>query len=134
MKSLTESWNDNSSNELFREYEECKNHLENFYQNVTNRLIIRSKVDWYEKGEKSNKYFYNLETRNKAKTHVKSLIDESKNTVTHDQKLIMTDLKSFYITLYSKKSLMSEKKCIEYLADINTPVYSSEMKDLITGL
>ena len=130
LKSLTESLNYNSSNEMFREYEECKNHLENFYQNVANGLIIRSKVDWYEKGEKSNKYFYNLEKRNKAKTHVKSLIDESKNTVTHDQKLIMTKLKSFYRTLYSGKSLMSEKQYMEYLAEINTPVLSSEMKDL----
>ena len=130
LKSLTESLNDNSSDELFREYEECKNHLENFYHNVTNGLIIRSKVDWYEKGEKPNKYFYNLEKRNKAKTHVKSSIDESKNTVTHDQKLIMTNLKSFHTTLYSKKSLMSEKQCMEYLTDINIPVLSSEMKDL----
>ena len=122
MKSLIESLND--------EYEECKNHPENFYQNVTNGLFIRSKVDWYEKGEKSNKYFDNLEKRNKAKTRVKSLIDESENTVTHDQKLIMTKLKSFYRTLYSRKSLMSEKQCMEYLAEINTPVLSSEMKDL----
>ena len=112
LKSLTESLNDNSPNKLFREYEECRNHLENFYQSVTNGLIIRSKVDWYEKGEKSKKYFYNLKKRNKAKTHLKSLTDESKNTVTHDQKLIMTHLKSFYTTLYSKKSLMSEKQCI----------------------
>ena len=37
----------------------------------------------------------------------------------------MTNLKSFY-----KKSLMSEKQCMEYLADINTTVISSEMKDL----
>ena len=44
LKSLTKSLNDNCSN-CFREYEECKNHPENFYQNVTNGLIIRSKVD-----------------------------------------------------------------------------------------
>ena len=130
LKSLTESLNNNSSSELFREYEECKNRLESLYQNATNGLIIRSKVDWYEKGEKSNKYFYNLEKRNKTKTHVKSLSDENKNTVTHDQKLIMTKLKSFYSTLYSRKSSMSEKQCMDYLAEINTPVLSSEVKDL----
>ena len=33
---------------------------------------------WYEKGEKSNKYFLNLEKRNKAKTHIRKLIDDSK--------------------------------------------------------
>jgi len=29
--------------------------------------IIRSKATWYEKGEKSNKYFLNLESHKKAK-------------------------------------------------------------------
>ena len=132
LKSLTESLNGNSPDERFREYEECKNHLENLYQNVTNGVmeIIRSKVDWYEKCEKSNKYFYNLEKRNKAKTHVKSLIDESKNTVTHDQKLIMTNLENFYTTLYSKKSLMSEKQCKEYLADVNTCAFLRNERSL----
>ena len=48
LKSLPQSLNNNISNELFREYEECKNRLESFYQNVTNGLIIRSEVDWYE--------------------------------------------------------------------------------------
>ena len=42
----------------------------------------------------------------------------------------MTNLKSFYRTLHSKKSLMSEKQYMEYLAGINTPVLSSERKDL----
>ena len=32
--------------------------------------------------------------------------------------------------MHSKKSLMSEKQYMEYLADISTPVLSSEMKDL----
>ena len=56
LKSLTESLNGNSPDELFREYEECKNHLETLYQNVTDGVmeIIRSKVDWYEKCEKSS--------------------------------------------------------------------------------
>ena len=36
-----------------------------------------SKSSWYERGEKSSKYFLNLEKRNKAKSHVRSLISES---------------------------------------------------------
>ena len=35
--------------------------------------IIRSKATWYERGEKSNKYFLNLETHKKAKSSVRSL-------------------------------------------------------------
>ena len=33
-------------------------------------LFLRSKVRWYEQGEKSAKYFLSLEKRNKAKSHV----------------------------------------------------------------
>ena len=39
-------------------------------------------------------------------------------------------MKSFYSTLYCRKSSMCEKQCMDYLAEINTPVLSSEMIDL----
>ena len=70
---------------------------------------------------------YRKETKQK---HTKRLIDERKHAATHDQKLIMTKLKSFYKNLFSRKSLMSEKLCMEYLTEITTPVLSSEIKDL----
>ena len=38
--------------------------LEKMYDHITQEIILRSKVALYEKGEKSNKYFLNLEKRN----------------------------------------------------------------------
>ena len=38
---------------------------------------MRSKLSWYEHGEKSSKYFLNLEKRSKPKSHVRSLISGS---------------------------------------------------------
>ena len=55
-----------SSEDEKKDYEDCKSKLEKFYDEDTKGLMIRSKVDWYEKGEKSNAYFYNLEKRNKT--------------------------------------------------------------------
>ena len=42
--------------------ENAKNEYESFYEHVTKGAIIRSRATWYEYGEKSNKYFLNLET------------------------------------------------------------------------
>ena len=61
LKSLNNILSGKSSDELIKEYEDCTKQLETFHENITNGLIIRSKADWYEKVEKSNSYFFNLE-------------------------------------------------------------------------
>ena len=55
-------------------HEEAKAKLESLYGYITEGIILRSRTTWYEKGEKSNKYFLNLEKRNKSKTHIRSLV------------------------------------------------------------
>ena len=37
------------------------------YDYITQGAIVRSRATWYEKGEKNNKYFLNLEKSNKEK-------------------------------------------------------------------
>ena len=135
MKSLDNILSSNSSDELIKEYEDCTKQLETFCENITNGLIIRSKADWYEKGEKSNSYFFNLEKGNKSKTHVKCLLDENIDTVTytHDHNLFMKRLKSFHKTLYTRKSCKSEKQCFEYLDKINTPFLTPEEREFCEG-
>ena len=60
--------------------------------------IIRSRANWYEHGEKSNKYFLNLENYNKKKSCLRKLI--TKNISTTDPKQIMTENHKFYANLY----------------------------------
>ena len=57
------------SQEIVEEYYDCKQELESIYSYITEGIIMRCKTDWYENGEKSTKYFLNLEKRNKAKSH-----------------------------------------------------------------
>ena len=54
LKTLGNSLSTNATENLLKEYEECKSRLESLYDHITNGLIIRSKVNWYEKGEQSN--------------------------------------------------------------------------------
>ena len=81
--------------------------------------------------EKSNKFFQNLEKRNKAKTYVKTLIID--NMITQDQEPILKNLNEFYSSLYTRKSLKTGKDCLEYLAGISAPSLSKHDQGLCEG-
>ena len=48
-------------NEAKDEYSVCKENLNVIYDEIANGIKIRSRCNWYEFGEKSNKFFLNLE-------------------------------------------------------------------------
>ena len=51
---------ESSDPEVQIQYDNAKNELEDLYDYITDGAILRSKVNWYEQGEKSTKYFLNL--------------------------------------------------------------------------
>ena len=80
--------------------EDTRKDLEEMLMDRTASLIFRSKAKWYELGEKSNKYFYNLEKSNyNAKTCFKLVIDEH---VIEDQSEILEKQREYYTNLYSE--------------------------------
>ena len=52
----------------------AKDKLESFYDEKVNGIIIRARARWHEHGEKSTKYFLNLEKRNHVKKHIRKLV------------------------------------------------------------
>ena len=101
-KRLTElecSLSTNHNNNMSEEYHKCKSELDTLYDYITAGLIIRSKSNWYEQGEKSSKYFLNLEKRNQVKSHIRKLISDSGNVI-NDPSEILSSNKDFYATLY----------------------------------
>ena len=50
--------------------------------------MTRSKAQWYEFGEKNNKYFYNLEKRNHKNKHIASLTKEDGNIVLEPKQIL----------------------------------------------
>ena len=99
-------------------YNECKQELETLYDYITEGIILRSRATWYERGEKSTKYFLNLEKRNKAKTHVRKILLQN-NLETTVPKAIMSNLKTFYSNLYKRTSTRTEYECQQYLKDVS---------------
>ena len=64
------------------------------YEYIAQGAIIRSRARWYEQGEKSSKYFSNLESSRGKKSTIRKIIREDKSLTTNP-KVIMDELKSF---------------------------------------
>ena len=64
--------------------------------------IIRSRANWYEYDEKSNKYFLNLENSRKKTSFIRILNTQNDKT-TSKPKEILNKIQSFYANLYGKK-------------------------------
>ena len=114
-----------SNDQLINDYNKCKEELESLYDYITDGIILRSRATWYEKGEKSTKYFLNLEKRNKTKSHVRKLINAHGSEETNP-KNILANIKSFYSELYTRRSVKTEKEIFDYLYDMNIPKLSHE--------
>ena len=104
VKSLELQISSESSEELLQEYHKCKNDLDTIYDYITEGIILRSKVNWYEHGEKSSRYFLNLEKRNKARSFLKKVFI-SNGTISTDPDEILSAIRTFYSELYKNKSL-----------------------------
>ena len=82
------------------QYQEAKKDLDEHHNEITKGLVIRSRAQYYEEGEKSNRYFLNLIKRNRNKTCIRKLNIE--NEMITDTSQIMENIKQFYSKLYSK--------------------------------
>ena len=71
--------------------------------------IIRSRATWYEKGERNNKYFFNLEKSNKKKSCVRKTLT-SDETLTINPKTILSELQLFFSLIYTKLRTMRNQK------------------------
>ena len=64
-------------------------------------LIFRSKVRWYEEGEKNSKYFFALEKMRYNARTINILTDEHGKKVTNDRKILAAQ-REYYKTLFTK--------------------------------
>ena len=127
MKRLEISLSTNSNETLLEEYYKYKNELESIYNFIAEGIILQSKASWYEHGVKSSKYFLNLEKRNKAKSHLRKIINSDGHEVC-DETEIRQKLKQFYSSLHKRRSNKTLDECMSYLANISLPKLTDEEK------
>ena len=99
------------------DYLACKTKLDKIYDKKVESLRIRSKCDWYGKGEKSTKFVFTLEKRHAIQNRIKTLVVNDE--VVKEQTEINKNLYSFYQKLFSKNDNISIQKVLQYLQDKN---------------
>ena len=82
-----------------------KSELEEIIKVRTQGAILRSKIKWYNEGEKNTKYFLNLEKRHFKMSTISQLKSTDQEFVTSDKE-ILAECETFYKELYT-----SQKKC-----------------------
>ena len=101
----------------------AKEELRRHELNELERLKIRTKARFIEEGEKSTKYFYNLEKKRQTDQTIRLLTKDNLDTVT-DVNDIVTETKDFYTKLYTAEPI--DKNAQEEFFDIPTPQLSSK--------
>ena len=119
---------------LQEEYNNSKIWLESWYTETTKGAILRSKAEWYENGEKSSKFFLNLEKNNSIKNTIRKLYVNNDNSdalmLSDNEDTILKHSEAFYKNLFTRKSKQTFEECSTFLGGINTPSLSIEQKEL----
>jgi len=104
---------------------------DSMYEFIAQGTIVRSRAIWYEYGEKSNKYFLNLESSQKKKSCIRKLnTGNDKSTINPEE--ILNEIQLFYANLYDKKVDHSDENLIEsFLSTVNTSKLTDEQCDSI---
>ena len=111
---------------------EAKDALELFYEEKTKGIIIRARARWHEHGERSTKYFLNLEKRNNVKKHIRKLLVSG--AITTDPFKILDEQKRFYHNLYKSQLIGIDSNNGEFfLNNLNIPKLSEEQKQSCEG-
>ena len=95
-------------------------------------IIIRARAHWHEHGERSLKYFLNLEKRNNVRKHIRKLCVSG--VITTDPYQILDEQRRFYNSLYESKSDGTNDKLSEmFLRNLKMPTLSEGQKQSCEG-
>ena len=121
-----------SSEDKLKEHEQAKSELEEIYNYITEGIILRSHAVWYEKGEKSSRYFLTLEKKQKSKSSIRKLNVDGVEV--EEQKQVLQCIHTFYRNLFKRTSNLTVRQCKAFINDSNLPVLTSELSNLCEGL
>ena len=116
--------NTNNANAL----NSAKEKLQHFYEEKLQGIIIRARARWWEHGEKSTKYFLNIEKRNHVKKHERKL--KTSGSIITDPFNILSEQKTFYQELYTSKcKKVDNTRATEFfLSNLNIPRLTEQQR------
>ena len=71
------------------------------YDEIANGIKVRSRCDWFEQGEKSSKFFLNLEKHRATKSQIRYIVHKNKEIISPSE--INKSLYDFYQTIFTQK-------------------------------
>lgn len=110
---------------------EVKEKLGQSYDEKIKGVIIRLRARWHEYGEKSSKYFLNLEKRNQVKKHIRKL--QINSSLTTNPNIILSESKHFYMNLYQTINADREGLIESFLNSLEIPKLSEEENQSCEG-
>ena len=114
------------------EMDKFKNELETLYDERVEGIVVRARARWHEHGEKSSKYFLNLEKRNNIKKHVRKLY--LSGSFSTDPFEILNAEKLFYSKLYSRQRVdLNSEQAKSFLENPNILKLSDELSSRCEG-
>ncbi len=136
-KLLIEAGNDLNTSPYKKGIEKVKEaieivEVENNYlkEELSKKLIFRSRAKWAEEGEKSNKYFLNLLKERQAKMVIRKIISNGRQHTEQDE--ISKAITTFYRNLYKKndKILKTDSEEFKKLSE-DLPKLSDDDKNFL---
>jgi hypothetical protein len=93
-----------------------------------NGIITRAKAKWQVEGEKSTRYFCNLEKRHYLEKTIPNLILDN-DIETSDKNVIQSELQLFYKKLYSSTEPIINKSHVDLFFNSNNPFITKPTKE-----
>ena len=107
------------------ELSKAKKELESMKENERKGQEIRSRIRWYEEGEKPTNFFCHLENRNYTSKLITKIEKDNGEILTEGKDILQEQMK-FYQKLYAKSE--NETYDINTLNTISTPVLGDELQ------
>ena len=106
--------------------------MDSYEEKKVEGIIVRSRARWHEHGEKSTKYFLNLEKRNHIRKHIRKL--NLSGVITTNPFEILEAEKTYYKNLYSSKQVNIDcQESSQFFDNPNIPKLTDDWKKLCEG-
>ena len=122
----------NPGQETVAKFYEVKLKLKQISMHKTEGAMIRSKARWCEHGERSTRYFFNLDKRNRSNNYITKLKAENRALVTPTE--ILNEEYKYYQNLYTSTCTDPNDTCFdEFFESLTLPKLTSQLAGTCDG-
>ena len=122
----------NPGQETVAKFYEVKLKLEQISMHKTEGAMTRGKARWCEQGERSTRYFFNLEKRNCCNNYITKLKAENRTLVTPTE--ILNEEHRYYQNLYTSTCTNPNDTCFdEFFESPTLPKLTTQVADTCDG-